>query len=148
MTREKRHNILIGVLADWGDQHILAELHLTTTDKSFLTKEAERATQLTAHIAALKATLESEAKLLEACNEISAGPVDEPQIELSGEYETGLFCGLEDRDLQGTGYEACRYGFEVGVERGLEWAQGIILAAVAEADPLELPAEGEAGQRP
>ena len=54
-----------------------------------------------------------------------AGPVNEPQINLVGEYQTGLFCGLEDRGLQGDPYEACLYGFEAGVEHTLEWAQGL-----------------------
>lgn len=81
--------------------------------------------------------------LREACNSILAGPVDEPQIELSGEYETGLFCGLEDRGLQDTGYEACRYGFEQGVERGVEWAQGIAESALALARPAPQSPDGE-----
>ena len=70
-------------------------------------------------------------ELLAALQAILKGPIDEPQIDLSGEYETGLFCGLEDRDLQADAYGACRYGFEAGVERALEWAQSI--AAEAEA---------------
>lgn len=61
-------------------------------------------------------------------SEILAGPIDEPQLELAGEWETGLFCGLEDQNLQSDPYGACRYGFEAGVERMLEWAQGIIRA--------------------
>lgn len=70
----------------------------------------------------------SNAQLIAACNSILAGPVDEPQIELTGEHHTGLHCGLEDRDICDR-YDACDYGFEKGVERTLEWAQGIIRAA-------------------
>lgn len=59
-----------------------------------------------------------------ALQKILAGPVDEPSVDCTGEYETGLFCGLEDRDIYYR-YDACKYGFEAGVERALEWAQGI-----------------------
>ena len=72
--------------------------------------------------------------LLAACEAIAAGPIDEPQIDLSGEWQTGLFCGLEDRSLQSDSYAACLYGFEAGVERVLEWAQGIIGDAKAKGD--------------
>ncbi len=65
-----------------------------------------------------------------ALRAIKSGPTDEPQIDLTGDYEKGLFCGLEDVGLQGDGYGACRYGFEAGVERALEWAQGLATDAL------------------
>lgn len=66
-----------------------------------------------------------------------AGPVDEPQIDLSADYQTGLFCGLEDRDLQYDPYKACLYGFEQGVERALEWAQGLVADCAVNEKPAE-----------
>lgn len=68
-------------------------------------------------------------RLRQAVEQILAGPIDEPQIDLVGEYQTGLFCGLEDRGLNGDPYGACLHGFECGVERALEWAQGIVREA-------------------
>lgn len=75
-------------------------------------------------------------------SEILAGPTDEPQIELAGEWETGLFCGLEDQNLQSDAYGACRYGFEAGVERTLEWAQGIVHARENEESEVDARTEG------
>ena len=77
------------------------------------------------HIERIAAALEQREELLEARKLLLGGPVDEPQIELRGEWHQGLHCGLEDVGLQGDGYEACDYGFEAGVERALEWAQGL-----------------------
>lgn len=67
-----------------------------------------------------------------ACRLIAAGPVDEPQLDLEGDWRKGLFCGLEDVDRQRDPYEACIYGFEKGVERVLEWAQRIVEDAIKE----------------
>lgn len=73
-------------------------------------------------------------ELLEACTLIAAGPVDEPQIDLVGDWEKGLFCGLEDKGFQCDGYAACVYGFEAGVERVLKWAQGIVHEPIAKVE--------------
>ncbi len=64
-----------------------------------------------------------------ALEEIAAGPVDEPQIDLTGDYLTGLHCGLEDQNIDDR-YDACDYGFWKGVERACEWAQGIAQGAI------------------
>ena len=77
-----------------------------------------------------KAAARKVADALNALQAIAAGPQDEPQIELTGEYEKGLYCGLEDVGLQGDGYGACEHGFHAGVERALEWAQGIAKGAL------------------
>lgn len=69
-------------------------------------------------------------ELVAACKDIATGPIDEPQIDLTGEYHTGLHCGLEDRDIVDR-YDACDHGFEKGVERALEWAQGVVEAVLA-----------------
>lgn len=76
-------------------------------------------------------------KLRKACSLIAAGPIDEPQIELTGDWEKGLFCGLEDREYHCDGYAGCVYGFEAAVERMQEWGQGVVEEALAEAEKVE-----------
>lgn len=46
---------------------------------------------------------------------------DAPDIDATGEWQTGLYCGVEDRDCQDR-YQGAAYGHTVGVEKGLEWA--------------------------
>lgn len=46
---------------------------------------------------------------------------DAPDIDATGEWQTGLHCGVEDRDCRDR-YEGADYGHTVGVEKGLEWA--------------------------
>jgi hypothetical protein len=46
---------------------------------------------------------------------------DAPDIDATGEWQTGLHCGVEDRDCQDR-YQGADYGHTVGVEKGLEWA--------------------------
>ena len=68
----------------------------------------------------------TEADERERCQQIlDKGPVDEPQMDNTGEWQTGLHCGLEDRGI-GDRYEACDHGFECGVERALEWARNAL----------------------
>ena len=44
-----------------------------------------------------------------------------PDIDATGEWQTGLHCGVEDRDCRDR-YEGADYGHTVGVEKALEWA--------------------------
>ena len=60
----------------------------------------------------------------EALKELQNG-TDDPSITLSGDYHTGLMCGVEDGGFQTDGYAAASYGFENGVERTMDWALGI-----------------------
>ena len=46
---------------------------------------------------------------------------DAPAIDPTGECETGLHCGVEDRDCRDR-YEGANYGYAQGTERALEWA--------------------------
>lgn len=46
---------------------------------------------------------------------------DAPNIDATGEWQTGLHCGVEDRDCQDR-YQGADYGHTVGVEKALEWA--------------------------
>ncbi len=59
-----------------------------------------------------------------AMEEIKKGP-NEPEINLSGDYNQGLMCGVEDVGHQKDGYSACVYGFEVARDRVTDWAAGI-----------------------
>lgn len=72
----------------------------------------------------------SQPALLAACKDIEDGPDDNcAEIHLTDNYQQGLFCGLEDKDIVDR-YEACMYGFEKATERVIEWAQGMVEAAV------------------
>ena len=44
-----------------------------------------------------------------------------PSINPVGDWQLGLHCGVEDRDLWNR-YECADYGHSVGAERCLEWA--------------------------
>ena len=46
---------------------------------------------------------------------------DAPDIDIGGEAQFGLHCGVEDRSCSDR-YEGADYGYSRGVERGLEWA--------------------------
>ena len=54
---------------------------------------------------------------------------DEDRIHQTGDYQTGLHCGVEDRDMQADAYGAADYGFTEGVDAVLEWVNGIVPAA-------------------
>lgn len=46
---------------------------------------------------------------------------DAPDIDIGGEAQFGLHCGVEDRSCSDR-YEGADYGYACGMERGLEWA--------------------------
>lgn len=46
---------------------------------------------------------------------------DAPAIDATGECQTGLHCGVEDRGCCDR-YDSADYGYTVGVEKGLEWS--------------------------
>ena len=58
--------------------------------------------------------------------------VDAPDIDATGEWQTGLHCGVEDRDCQDR-YQGADYGHAVGVEKALEWASNEAKHALANA---------------
>jgi len=60
---------------------------------------------------------------------------DSPDIDVSGEYQTGLHCGVEDRDCQDR-YQGADYGWSQGVERTLEWAQNEAAFALKQHEAL------------
>ena len=47
---------------------------------------------------------------------------DAPDIDADGDWQRGLYCGVEDRDCRNR-YDGADYGHAVGVEKGLEWAR-------------------------
>ncbi len=59
--------------------------------------------------------------------ELTEGPDDaEQRIHQTGGYQTGLHCGVEDRDLQRDAYGAADYGFTEGVDAVIEWVNGVV----------------------
>lgn len=47
--------------------------------------------------------------------------MDCPAIQCEGDWQTGMFCGLEDRNITDR-YDACMYGYNHAIERVKEWA--------------------------
>ena len=68
-----------------------------------------------------KLTEENE-KLLKACKYVRDG-MCKPAVLCDGDWQTGLFCGLEDHSITDC-YEACMYGYNKALERVTEWATG------------------------
>ena len=54
---------------------------------------------------------------------------DAPAIDAEGEWQTGLHCGVEDRNCRDR-YDGADYGHTVGVEKALEWASSEAKAAL------------------
>lgn len=54
---------------------------------------------------------------------------DAPEIDATGEWQFGLYCGVEDRACRDR-YDGADYGHAVGVEKGLEWAMNEAKAAL------------------
>jgi len=78
--------------------------------------------------------------LREALSRIHAC-TDSPDIDVSGEYQKGLHCGVEDRDCQDR-YDGADYGWSQGVERTIEWAQNEAAFALnAPKTPAVVPLE-------
>ena len=67
------------------------------------------------------ANLEAECARLRNALKHIAECKDAPDINATGEWQTGLHCGVEDRDCQDR-YEGADYGHTVGVSKSLEWA--------------------------
>lgn len=67
--------------------------------------------------------------LLEAFERIKSG-TDAPPIDVFGDYQFGLHCGVEDRSCSSR-YDGADYGWAQGVERTIEWAANEAEAAIA-----------------
>ena len=57
--------------------------------------------------------------LVEAC-EGALKAMNEPAVQATGDWQTGMFCGLEDRNITDR-YDACMYGHEQALEKVQEW---------------------------
>ena len=68
------------------------------------------------------------AELQTALKDMESDPV-----QCVGDWERGLFCGLEDRGINDV-YEACRHGYEAALEKVNEWVLCSFEAAIAAAD--------------
>jgi len=65
---------------------------------------------------------------------------DSPDIDLGGEMQVGLHCGVEDRGCQDR-YDGADVGWSQGVERTLEWAQNEASSALSAPPPPVVPLE-------
>ncbi len=72
------------------------------------------------------------AELESAINDMESEPV-----QCVGDWEKGLFCGLEDRSINDI-YEACRYGYDAALEKVQEWVLCSFEAAIAKAKENKL----------
>ena len=70
--------------------------------------------------------------LLEACENAVKQMGDDP-VQAGGEWEQGLFCGLEDMDITDR-YAACRHGYDKALEKVQEWIIDEIEAAIEKAE--------------
>lgn len=83
--------------------------------------------------------IQSQAARIEALEAIveklRQGPDEnEARIHQTGDYQTGLHCGVEDRCVVFDGYGAADYGFQEGVDAVLEWMNEIVSTrAIAQA---------------
>ncbi len=71
--------------------------------------------------------------LLAACKNAVKQMQDEP-VQGQGEWDRGLFCGLEDRDITDR-YDACRHGYDKALDKVQEWIIDEIEAAIEKARP-------------
>ena len=72
--------------------------------------------------------------LLAACHN-AVNRMDDSPVQACGEWQTGLFCGLEDRNITDR-YDACMYGYDKALERVQEWIIDEIEAAIEKAEAL------------
>lgn len=73
-------------------------------------------------------------KLVEALANIQE-QMECPAIQCEGKWQTGMFCGLEDRGITDR-YDACLYGYNHAIERIEEWALSGIDESLKEAGEL------------
>ena len=70
--------------------------------------------------------------LLEACKKILEN-MEQPAVLAQGDWQTGMFCGLEDRGITDR-YDACMYGHEYALEKVWEWVISGLDEAIALAE--------------
>jgi len=77
---------------------------------------------------------ESLTKLVEEIR-IAVSNMQKPPVLAEGEWQTGMFCGLEDRGINDR-YDACVYGHDQALEKVQEWVIDGLEQAIAEAQKL------------
>jgi ribosomal protein L37E len=70
--------------------------------------------------------------LLEACKE-ALESMENPAVLCQGEWQQGLFCGLEDQVITDR-YEACMFGYERALEKVREWVLFSFEEVIAKAE--------------
>ena len=70
--------------------------------------------------------------LLLACKHAGDAMELDPVL-CNGEWQTGMFCGLEDRNITDR-YDACIYGYETALNKVQEWIISILDEAIAEVE--------------
>jgi hypothetical protein len=104
--------------------------HIADLEKRLARTEADLDLTITARDAFAAETCELEAQLaekdamlgkcVEALTRI-AGCVNAPDIDATGDWQKGLYCGVEDRNCRDR-YDGADFGHVVGVEKALEWS--------------------------
>ncbi len=79
-------------------------------------KEAEANARL---IAAAPKTKQQRDDLLEALKKALKN-MDGDAVQCNGEWQSGLFCGLEDMDITDR-YDACMHGYNKALDKVQEW---------------------------
>ncbi len=69
--------------------------------------------------------LQAENKELREVIATAIEKIDEPAVQANGEWQTGMFCGLEDRNITDR-YDACMYGYEQAIGKVQEWVIGYL----------------------
>ncbi len=75
------------------------------------------------------------AALWAAVNQMNSDP-----LNANGEWETGMFCGLEDVDITDR-YMACRYGYDRALEKVQEWIIDGLVEALKPGEPKRKPVD-------
>lgn len=81
-------------------------------------------------IAARLTSLQAERDGLRKAMDTAMQNIDCPAVQNEGDWETGMFCGLEDVGITDR-YEACRFGYIAAIARVKEWVMCDIEAALA-----------------
>lgn len=68
--------------------------------------------------------------------------MDNDAVQCAGDWEKGLFCGLEDVNITDR-YEACMFGYEKALEKVREWVLCGFDEAIAKAKPKTIPSKVE-----
>ena len=83
------------------------------------------------HFNQLELVAVSRSELLKACENAVKQMQDDP-VQGVGEWQQGLFCGLEDREINDR-YEACQYGYNKALDKVQERIIDELATAIAKA---------------